>query len=124
MITIRRIGVFSLGKFLGILYGLLGLILGLITSGFSFLGILLGGSYSSSSYTYGSAFFTLGAIICFPILYGIGGFIGGIITGWVANIALKFSDGLELEADAKAIQAAPIQPGSPPIEPLKSLPPQ
>ena len=73
---------------------------------------------------YGSALFTLGAVICFPILYGVGGFIGGIITGWAANIALKFSDGLELEADAKAIQAAPIQAGTPPVEPFTPLPPQ
>jgi hypothetical protein len=120
MIVIRRIGVLSLGKFLGILYGGLGILFGLLTSGFSLLGIIMGGNISSSD-TFG-AIFSLGAVVCFPIFYGIGGFISGIITAWIANLALKYSDGLELEATSVPLQAAPIPQEPRHIEPLPPLP--
>jgi hypothetical protein len=123
MLVIRRIGVLSLGKFFGILYGGLGLLFGLFTSGITLVGIILGGSFSSSSSSAGSAIFTLGAVVCFPILYGIGGFIVGIFTAWIANLALKYSDGLELEATSLSLQAAPI-PQEPRLsEPLPPLAP-
>jgi hypothetical protein len=124
MLVIRRIGVLSLAKFLGILYGGLGLIFGLLTSGFSLLGIVLGGgNYSSSSFSSGEAVFTLGAVVCFPILYGIGGFIGGIITALIANLALKFSNGLEVEADAKNLGLISAPPEPQPIQPMPPLSP-
>jgi hypothetical protein len=121
MLIIRRIGVLSLGKFLGLLYGGLGLIFGIFMSGISLLGIIFGGTISSRD-TFGSII-SLGAVVCFPIFYGVGGFISGIITAWIANLALKYSDGLELEATTVTLAAASVPQEPRHIEPLPPLSP-
>ena len=36
-------------------------------------------------------------IILGPILYGIGGFIGGLLMGWVYNLVSKWIGGIEFE---------------------------
>lgn len=126
MIVIRRIGIFSLGKFFGILYGGFGLLFGLFISGINLLGILLGrGDWSSSSAASSSILsiaYGLGAIICLPLAYGIGGFIAGILTAFLSNLALKYSGGLELEAAGLSLQAAPPKEELPKIEPISPLP--
>ena len=126
MVQIHRIGIFSMGKVSAILYALFGLLGGLFMSAMSLLGMILSGSsrsvYSSySSYGGSSDFFGiitgLGAVVCLPILYGILGFIGGIISAFFLNLALKFAGGLELEAYGISLQSAP-----PKIEPISPLP--
>ena len=39
-----------------------------------------------------------GAIIVLPILYGIFGFIGGLIYAFIFNVAAKFTGGLVVDA--------------------------
>ena len=39
----------------------------------------------------------LGAAIVFPIAYGLMGFIGGLLTGWLYNLAAGFVGGIEIE---------------------------
>jgi hypothetical protein len=113
MITLRRVGVFSLGKVFGVLYGLFGLLGGVFMTGISLLGMIFSGASQSaySSYTSfgGNSDITgiitgLGAVICLPLLYGVLGFIGGIITAFFCNLALKWAGGLELELDGVSIQ--------------------
>ena len=120
MIIIRRIGVLSLAKFFGLLYGGIGLVGGLLISGFSFLGIILGdlgGSRYGDSYVSASSLgSTLAVVVVLPVIYAILGLIGGIVTAFICNLALRFSGGLELEADTRAvIQVPPAAP--PPVIP-------
>jgi hypothetical protein len=120
---IKRFGIFSLGKFFGILYGGMGLLGGLFITGINVLGMIFAGNYqspysSSSSFSNFSSFTGiatgLGAVVCLPILYGILGFIGGIITAFISNLALKVSGGLEIDmVDNSAV--APSQAVLPPI---------
>ncbi len=126
MVTIHRIGIFSLGKVSAVLYALFGLLGGLFMSGMSLLGMIFSGAsrsaYSSYSSYGGSSDFLgiitgLGAVVCLPILYGILGFIGGIISAFFLNLALKFAGGLELEAYGISLQSPP-----PKIEPISPLP--
>jgi hypothetical protein len=110
MLIIKRIGVLSLGKFFMVLYGGLGLIAGLLTSFFSLVGMGLGSaldyyasSRSSSGYGGAGALGGLvtgpGAIVCFPLLYGIIGFLGGLITALIDNLSFKLMGELELEVE-------------------------
>ncbi len=111
MLTVKQIGVLSLAKFMGILYAGLGLIFGVFASLFSIFGVILGRQLATEfgfrnvfGATQGSAFsilFGIGAIITLPIFYGILGFIGGLIMGFIANIALRISGGLELKVKTK-----------------------
>jgi hypothetical protein len=111
MSTIKRIGVISLAKFLGILYGGLGLIAGLIVSIISLFGSIFGRTMMQNAYSYStqrgsqdniiSMLFGFGAIIFLPILYGILGFIGGLIAGFIANLALRITGGIEVKIENK-----------------------
>ncbi len=123
MIKLHRIGIFSMGKVSGVYGAIFGLLGGLLMTGFSLLGILLGGGLDrgySSTAAYSSIFGIIngvGAVICLPIIYGIFGFIGGIISAFFLNLALKFAGGLELEAIGFSLQPAPPQEAQRKIEP-------
>ncbi len=125
MIKLHRIGIFSMGKVSAILYALFGLLGGIFMTGISLLGMIFNG-YSQSAYSsYGSyggsssimsVITGLGAVICLPVLYGVLGFIGGVITAFFLNLALKYAGGLEIEAAGFS-----LQPPEPRIEPLSPL---
>jgi hypothetical protein len=100
--VIRSFGVLSFGKFLGILYAMLGAVIGVIYGGIMMLFGLAGGGANAEN---AGMFRAVGLggglamIIIAPILYGLLGFIFGLIGTALANLALKFSGGLELEVD-------------------------
>jgi hypothetical protein len=102
MKVIRSFGVVSMGKYLGILYAMLGLVVGVIYGGI----MMIVGAIGASAGGEGSgALGALGigggiaAIIFAPIIYGFLGFIIGLLGTLLANLALKFSGGLEVEMD-------------------------
>jgi hypothetical protein len=125
IMIIRRVGVLSLAKFFGILYACMGLLAGLLMSGLSILGVALSELANSSGYrSYSSGgfgditgiFTGIGAVICMPILYGVLGFIAGIISALFANLALKLGGGLEFEVADRL--AGPVV--STPLPPIKA----
>ncbi len=91
---IKKIGVLSLGKIVGVLYAIMGLILG----AFMTLASLTIGSMAFHP-GMGGMFFGAGAIIILPIFYGILGLITGIITALVFNAATGIIGGLEIEVE-------------------------
>lgn len=98
--VIRRIGVMSLAKIMGVLYLGLGLIFGVC---FALVTMLGGGATMMGGQDGGAAAgglmmgMGLGMAIAMPIVYGILGFIGGLISGWLFNLAAGFVGGLEIE---------------------------
>ncbi|MDY0021491.1 hypothetical protein [Arenimonas caeni] len=98
---IRKIGVLSLGKLMAIMYALIGALFGLLYALFALIG---GGAMmaagSGDAALGGGMMMGLGvaAVIVLPILYGILGFIGGLISALFFNLAARFAGGLEIEA--------------------------
>lgn len=86
---LKSIGVMSLGKVLGILYGGLGFIFGGIFSIISLFAAAAGGN--------SEMFFGVAAVIIAPFLYGFMGFIGGLITAWLYNLIAGWTGGIEME---------------------------
>ena len=96
--VIQRIGVLSLGKITGALYGGLGLIIGAVVSLVSFFGAAF--SQSAGDQPGGAfiaMFFGMGAVILLPLLYGVMGFVGGLLSALIYNLAASVAGGLELE---------------------------
>jgi hypothetical protein len=97
--TIKRVGLLSVGKVAGFLYGLLGLFIGAFFS----LAMVLGGlgaGIAGEAGEAGAAFgvlFGVGAIVIFPLLYGFMGFIGAIIMALIYNIVAGVVGGVEVE---------------------------
>lgn len=98
---IKRVGPVSLGKILGIIYACIGFIVGLFFSFFMLMGTLLGAAIEDSPEPLVGMIFGVGAVFAFPILYGILGFIGGIITAGIYNMASRWVGGIEVDFEEK-----------------------
>lgn len=95
---IKHIDVFSAGKVMGLISAAFGLIAGLIALLF---GSLLG-SIADAAGTGGGGFMALGgvtAVILLPIMYGIFGFIVGMIQAFIYNLAAGFVGGLRIRTE-------------------------
>jgi hypothetical protein len=109
---IKSVEVFSVAKIAGLLYFCLGLILSPI---FLLLG-LLGSALGQKSPVAG--LFGVGFAVLMPFLYGIFGFIAGLIWALLYNLFAGWVGGIEVELEIKpAITAAPY-PLVPPPNPM------
>jgi hypothetical protein len=80
---LKRVGVLSCGKVIGILYVFVGLIAGILFALIGVLSAAIGAAASGSNE---------------PLVgYGILGFIGGIVGAALYNLVAKFVGGIELE---------------------------
>jgi hypothetical protein len=94
---VKRIGVLSLGRIMGIMYGGIGLFFGAIFAIVSLAGAAIGAGMSESGNAWVGAFFGVGAVVLMPVLYGVLGFVGGLLSALVYNLAARFVGGLELD---------------------------
>jgi hypothetical protein len=97
--SVRRIGVLSLGKVMGSIYATLGLVIGAIFSVFALFGSVIGSIASDSGEPLLGILFGVGAIVIFPIFYGLIAFVMGMIIAAIYNFAARFTGGLELELE-------------------------
>ena len=99
MATVKRIAPGSAFKVGLVVYAFLGLIIGICVALFSMMAGSLGslaGDGLPGAHALGFGF-GLGAIILFPILYGIAGGIAGVIGAAVYNLAAGWVGGLEVD---------------------------
>ena len=92
MTTIRRltrVAPLKAGIVLGILYG----ILGLIAAPFFLLAAFAGREGAAAG---------IGLAVMLPIMYAVGGFVGGIISAALYNLVAKWTGGLEFEVSDNA----------------------
>jgi hypothetical protein len=96
--VIRQLGVLSMAKLQGALYALLGLIVGAMFALFSLFGATFGNAFAGGHGNPLIGFaFGLGAIIFFPIFYGLLGFVGGLVIAALYNLVAGIMGGLEIE---------------------------
>ena len=91
--VIRRVGPMSCAKVAGLLYLILGLIIGACVSVLAMVGLFAGGSDSPFP-----MFFGAGAIVVLPILYATFGFVGTLIMATLFNLAVGITGGIEVDA--------------------------
>lgn len=84
---------------MGALYALMGLIFGAIFALMAMAGVAMHGPDGAPAEVPG-AIFGVGAIILFPIIYGIGGFIGRLIMGALYNLVAGMVSGIQLNFDS------------------------
>jgi hypothetical protein len=76
-----------------VVYGLLGLIIGLFFSLFALLGTAIPGASAKA----GSMFFGIFAVIIFPVLYGLIGGVFAALGAAIYNLAAGWVGGLSVE---------------------------
>ncbi|HUE13491.1 MAG TPA: hypothetical protein VMR25_04950 [Planctomycetaceae bacterium] len=91
---VKRVGVLSLGKMLGVLYGGLGLLIGVFVALFCILAAAIGAQQKAGA---PSPLIGVVAIVLAPLFYGVFGFIGGIVSAALYNVAASVVGGVEIE---------------------------
>jgi len=95
--VIKRISPISCAKVSGLLYAVIGLLVGACVS----LVMMAFGSFMPQEEVPAagaiSMMFGAGAIVILPIFYGIMGFIGGAIVAFVYNLIAGWTGGIEID---------------------------
>ncbi|MFZ0761557.1 MAG: hypothetical protein WAM69_16545 [Candidatus Sulfotelmatobacter sp.] len=112
MYIIRSVGVLSIAKVLGLVYGCLGLIFAPFFLLFGLIGSLAGQGRTPFAGIFG-VFFAL----LMPVLYGAMGFITGAIGGLLYNLFAQFVGGFELEMELRPNTLTAPYPIIPPPSP-------
>ncbi len=99
-LRIRKIDVLSAGKVVGLVYVILGLFLGLV----NLVSPILTASPRMMDIGYRAGMATgmmygVEAVILVPIVYGITGFVGGIIFALLYNLIADWIGGIEVETN-------------------------
>jgi hypothetical protein len=97
VMILKSVGVVSVGKVLGCLYALLGLIVGALFSLLALAGLAIGRQQQNQPQGLEAMVMGVGAIIILPIFYGLVGFIGGIISAALYNLVASVVGGIELD---------------------------
>ena len=101
-VQVKRVGVFSYAKITAVTMAAFGVIIGVIY-GLIFMvvgGAMMAGGGRDAGMAGGSTLVIgLVMMIAIPVMYGIIGFIGGIIGALVYNVAAGVVGGLELELE-------------------------
>ncbi|TAK39514.1 MAG: hypothetical protein EPO30_03175 [Lysobacteraceae bacterium] len=93
---IKHISVMSAGKVMGIICAAIGLIMGIL---FLLFGSMAAGLVAASG-SDGGGLMAMGGVmgvIVLPIVYGIFGFIGGVIQAFVYNLAAGWVGGIRIQ---------------------------
>ena len=98
MVILKKVGVFSLAKLYSVLMFVIGFFIGLF---FSFIAYLTKSAAPTTPDL--AVYHAIGfwALLIFPVLYGIIGFIAGAVGAFLYNLIAKSVGGLELEFDKK-----------------------
>ncbi|HEY6543334.1 MAG TPA: hypothetical protein VIZ64_00365 [Dokdonella sp.] len=98
---IKRIGVVKAGVIQACVMALFGLVAGLFMLLFgSMAGGLIGAAGGDGATGMGLGMLGgIGAVIFLPIMYGVFGFIAGVIGAAMYNLVARYVGGLELEVD-------------------------
>ncbi len=106
MVTrLKNIAPVQLAIVMGVMYALIGVIIALLMSPFMALMATLGGGAHNSAPFAGMGM--VGALILFPIMYGILGFIGGALSAFVYNIVAGWTGGVQLTLESP-VQVDPV----------------
>ena len=95
-VTLRRLGVISVGTIHGAISAAFGLLIGLVVALASLVGAGLAGEHGSAMF---GALFGVGAVVLFPLLYGVMGFVVGVLAAALYNLFAGLVGGVRLELE-------------------------
>ena len=100
--VLKHIGVWSVARIAGAIYAALGLLGGLFFALISLAGAGLAGAMESHDMpAFFPAIFGVGAIILFPILYGVIGLVFGALSAALYNLFAGMVGGIELDLQSR-----------------------
>jgi hypothetical protein len=118
MYILRSVGVMSIAKIIGLLYGCMGL---LFVPLFLLFGLL--GSLAGEQKTPFAGLIGIALAVMMPLMYGVMGFVVGALGAWLYNLLSNWVGGFELELNLQPsglVAPYPIVP--PPTPAIESRP--
>jgi len=130
MVLLKRIGVLKSAYFMGLYGALIGFIAGLIIA---ILSVVLSSLFLAATSVNGIPveggslvpdIFSLGwlSIILFPILYGIAGFVSGVILTPISNLIFKIIKGIDINLEEEEVKSNVSQYAPPQNNPQSVIP--
>jgi len=112
MHVLKSVGVMSVAKIMGLVYGCMGLIFAPFFLIFGLLASIGGQSKMPFAGVFGVMFAVL-----MPVLYGVTGFVTGALGAFLYNLFAKWVGGFELEMEIRSIGLVAPYPIVPPATP-------
>jgi hypothetical protein len=97
MHIVKSVGVLSVAKIMGLIYGCMGLIFAPFVLLIGAMGSALGQHNSPLAGIFG-----IGFAVLMPLIYGAMGFVGGAIGALIYNLFAKWVGGIELEIELRS----------------------
>ncbi len=97
--VLKSIGVLSAAKIVGVMYAVMGLIMGFVFAGLFSMIPAMAPTGQDQIPGWIAPMFGVGSIVILPIMYGIMGFIGGAIGAVIYNVLAGAIGGLELNLE-------------------------
>jgi hypothetical protein len=94
---IRSVGVLSVGKLFAAMYAAFGLLAGLAVGVFAVLGGVIAAQQQGAAAGFPPVALGIAAVFFVPVFYGGIGFVGGLLTAGLYNVAAHFLGGVEVE---------------------------
>ncbi len=119
MHIVKAVGVLSIAKIMGLIYGCMGLLFAPFFLLFGIVGSVAGQSKSPVNGIFGIGF-GIALAILMPVFYGVAGFVAGAIGGLLYNLFARWVGGFELEIEVQPqtlIAPYPIIPPSTSLTP-------
>jgi hypothetical protein len=112
MHILKSVGVMSVARIMGLLYGCLGLIFAPIFLLIGLMGSLVGKDKTPFAGIFGVVFAVL-----MPLIYGAVGFVTGAISAFLYNVLARWMGGVELELEPQSATVVASYPIVPPPTP-------
>jgi hypothetical protein len=114
MHVVKSVGVLSIAKIMGLVYGCMGLIVAPL-----FLLISMIGAFAGTDKNPFAGAIGIVMAVAMPIFYGIFGFIAGAIGGLLYNLFANAVGGVQLDLEIQpAVLSASYPPAPAPLAPL------
>lgn len=112
MHIVKSVGVLSVAKIMGLIYGCMGLIFAPFILLMGLMGSALGQHNSPLAGIFG-----VGFAVLMPVFYGVIGFIAGLIGALLYNLLARWVGGFELELEQRPSFTPAPYPLVPPVTP-------
>jgi hypothetical protein len=106
---VKSVGVLSVAKIMGLIYGCMGLIFAPFFLLIGLVGSMAGQAKSAFAGMFGIIF-----AIFMPVLYGAIGFVAGLLGALLYNLFAKLIGGFELELETRTVALSAPYPTVPP----------
>jgi hypothetical protein len=105
MQIVKSVGVMSVAKIMGLIYGCMGLLFAPIFLLFGLVGSIAGQSKSPFAGVFGMVL-----ALIMPVMYGVMGFVTGAIGSLLYNLFAKWVGGFELHLELAPVAPYPVIP--------------